>query len=78
MSLHDENGIAPDAGITGPADADSIDIDRDTQLDDGFSDEDDEDDEDEDDETAPLGMDPADIIAADPASDTDADTGRLR
>jgi hypothetical protein len=75
MSLHDDNGIAPDAGITGPAGADSPDIDRDTQLDDDL---DDDADENDDDETALGGMDPADIIAADPASDTDAESGRVR
>lgn len=71
MSLHDENGIAPDSGITGPADAAPIDIDRDTQLDD-----DDLDDEAE--EDSPAGVDPADVIATDPASDVDAETGQVR
>jgi hypothetical protein len=77
MSLHDENGIAPDSGITGPAEGEFIDLDRDTQLDEDLDDEDEDDDADED-QTIPLGMDAADVIAADPASDTDAETGRLR
>lgn len=72
MSLHDENGIAPDAGVTGPAGADAIDIDRDTQIDD------DELDDDEEEGDAPAGIDPADVIAADPASDIDLETGQLR
>jgi hypothetical protein len=76
MSLNDENGIAPDSGITGPADADPFGIDRDTQLDDEL-DNDLDDDADEDDE-APLGVDPAEVIAADPASDIDAETGQVR
>jgi hypothetical protein len=71
MSLHDENGIAPDAGVTGPAGADAIDIDRDTQIDDDELDDDEEGD-------APAGIDPADLIAADPASDIDPETGQLR